>query len=1563
MFLPLSSIASLPLDLREEVYQELVKLLNGKYIYIDLEVDVENHSIHRIGLDSPGRSEEVFPDSFENSLQGSLVELRENGFTICGHNFRRFDASYFFRQYPTFLPWRSIDTLELSVIVRPLQVSHRLRKDYKSSEYAGNNPLEDARATKRLLHDLVNEFLNKPPSLQQAYRWLFTCGTEEADLAYRELFDVIGLDSNDLGPPVLSSLPEEAIARFDRGYLLWLWEHAATLSFESRLCVAALIAWNYESHITDDAPSFTRWLTYLKEFPRVLENMCPLSPDGFTYHPYLEYFGIKNFRSFQEEIVSAIIGGTRPLVVMPTGGGKSLCYQLPALMMYERQRALTVVISPLQALMADQVADLEANGLHFATFINGTLTAEERGNRLEQLYRGMKGLLYISPEQLRSISIRALLEDRPPALWIIDEAHCISQWGHSFRPDYRYVPQFIRQLYGERNLPLPRLALMTATATANVRDDIKTLFAEYGLEISREIVTSSVRENLQFEVIQYNGDKESLLLAKVREITASGGCTLVYTITRKKAQQLAEILNASGIEARYYHGKISRGDKEEILRAFKEGELNVVTATCAFGMGINRHDVRAVIHHSMSANLENYIQEAGRAGRDGNPATCTLLFDESDADTIFFLQSLNRLSKTDLENIFISARSIRNRVYRQTSEADWFWVTVAEIFRASELDNQLEAEQQDTKVKVALHNLESFGLIERAENLSTFIDFSLVHDTPLESLSCFRQYSQLHHFSSFQVERFERLILGMHSLKNYYRQRRLDDRVPIERLSDESGIEPRELKRAIEELKQARVCSLQIPITLQITRAGRGAARTNLDRVCRWERELLEVLVELQENSDRVQVNLRSLTVRLDPDGTENLRSATLMDILDGWAGRNWVTLERVSQDVVRLHDINVVEHLESHQTLATAIIDALYRQLGEQRGTVQVECELEQLLSEINREFPLFRRSNLDLEAELLWLHQRRLIRLIEGLNLFQQALKIRIVPRANITSISRRYPDLEAYYRDEAYRTHIMVEYGKLPGDQERQQLVIDYFQLQPDEFVQGYPDLDTPAVKRPVTQADYERIMGPLNAVQREIVLAEDPAIAVIAGPGSGKTRTIVHRIAYLIKVKRVSPDRVMVLAYNRNAVRELRLRLRDLIGDSAHRLRVFTFHGLALALLGRAIGEERREVDFDEILRQACSLIEQGDELDDGESQARRINLLGNLEYIFVDEYQDVAEYEYRLIQLLAGLGESEDHSRSVQINLCVIGDDDQNIYEFRETDVRYICQFESEYNARQFLLIENYRSSRPIIEAANNLIRNNNQRCKQNSEEQVRINQDRQEETGLPVNSLDFSNPFERACWIQEQIQRWLDEGIHHNEIAILAREWNDLGRVRLLLEQQGINTYALKRDGIRLVRNRVARCLVDKLQESPNLILSSCESVSERFQLFFNRGGRDASEPTVRNLLKIARDIDQERGYGNDDTALSIGTNEIVTSIYEFDNSGETFLDDSAVLVTSCHGAKGLEFRKVILLTDNFKYDKKRIESERRLFYVAMTRAKEELILCSIQESQFIEETGVVLNT
>lgn len=1546
------------------------------YTYVDLEVDREEN-IYRFGLVS---GDLELDTKVIETAQDSLELFRKQGLQICGHNFRRFDYRHLIESFPTLNHWLIIDTLELSILAFPLARSHKLNKEYKLSEYAGNNPLEDALATRRLLEKILDTFNAKVQELLNFYAYLLSCGEDEASQAYRQFFppEICSL-------PDINALPATAIDGIDTAYLHEFITQAPTKVFDQRLCVAGIVAWNYESNISNRKPSLGAWLSQLPDCPSILNQVKPVKlTREFTYQPYLQEFGIPGFRGKQEEAIQSILDNQNPLILMATGGGKSLCYQLPALMLSKRQKGLTVVISPLQALMADQVNGLVEKGLDFATFINGNLRPVERSERLDQLRNGEKDLLYISAEQLRSPSIRALLNERLPSLIVFDEAHCISQWGHDFRPDYRYAPKFISELYQNQQRELPLIAFMTATATVAVRQDIKALFADHQIPIHTEICSSSKRDNLEYRIISTSKQaKDQQLIAEVKHALTLGGAVLVYTTTRKNTERLAQLLNENEVEARLYHGKIPKEDKHEILQKFKAKELNIVVATCAFGMGIDRSDVRAVIHHTMSGNLEGYVQEAGRAGRDGKPATCTLLFDPQDADTAFFLQSLNQLSETELRNLFIAMRQLRDQIFGKASE-EYFWVTTNEIFQTSDLDDEFasETEQRDTKIKVALHYLETFGLIEREENQSSFIEFELLHPTPQDSLKAFDLYAHKNNLPNYRKDEFHRLILAMHLAKSYCQNQ--DEPYPLEKLSDASGLAIKELKQRVKELEKTEVCTSKIATIILIDKKDdkkddkriKNDTRVKYEKHRSLEEQIINEIVHLMSDRQEIQINCRVLATRLDPDRKQKLASGMILEILEGWNFLKWIEYKKARHDVVRITEFAVIEHFENYQSLIKIIIDLFYSALGETTGKhLRLSQDLAITLSEINRITSPQVWELEDLEKALAWMHRHGLIRLAEGTNLFHQSMKVKVISGARKDRVAREYPKkVKPHYQEQARRTHIMLDYGEQHKQEnfDPQQYIVEYFSLPRSEFSSQHPHTDGDAAKRPVTQEDYDRIINPLNPIQREIVLSDSPAIAVIAGPGSGKTRTIVHRIAYLVKVKRVDPARIIALAYNRNAVRGLRLRLQNLVGELASRLRVYTFHGLSLSILGRTVeptkdnsqNVQKNAQDpnekFTQLIKDACSFLAQNEEdIEDEDQQFRISKLLGNCEYIFVDEYQDVAEHEYQLVKLIAGLQVSEDKTHSVQTNICVIGDDDQNIYEWRGTSNKYIQSFQAEYHAKELLLLtENYRSTEPIIAAANRLIQNNKTRLKKAGNQQVRIDNARTGQGGLDVQSLKFEDDNYQAEYIKRQVEKWIKcDGVKPGEIAILAKNWQHMDKARALLERRAnISTYSLKGESVKLIRNRVTQLLIAALEKNPDLILSKEESVKACFENFFEENNRSLSEPTVKTLVKIAEDIDKERGYGSEILSTQIAVSEIITSIYEFNESPDISIDPDAVLVTSCHGAKGLEFKHVILIADGFEFREDKVESERRLFYVAMTRAKEKLILTHSQNSQFIQE-------
>lgn len=359
------------------------------------------------------------------------------------------------------------------------------------------------------------------------------------------------------------------------------------------------------------------------------------------------YYGYDAFRPGQEAMIDALLSGRDALAIMPTGAGKSVCYQVPALLL----PGITLVVSPLVSLMRDQVTALVQMGVP-AAFLNSTLTYRQYLLALDRARDGWYKIIYVAPERLETDGFRAFAQAAQISLVAVDEAHCISQWGQDFRPSYLNIPDFVASLPQR-----PPIGAFTATATPEVRDDIRRLLK---LEHPAMVTTGFDRENLYFEV-QEPRSKQTALLELVR--SRPGKCGIVYCSTRRAVEDVCVFLQGEGISATRYHAGLDAEERRKNQEDFLFDRVQVMVATNAFGMGIDKSDVRYVIHYNMPKDLESYYQEAGRAGRDGAPSSCILLYSGQDVRTARFLiehgepredldeRTLERLRERDLQRL------------------------------------------------------------------------------------------------------------------------------------------------------------------------------------------------------------------------------------------------------------------------------------------------------------------------------------------------------------------------------------------------------------------------------------------------------------------------------------------------------------------------------------------------------------------------------------------------------------------------------------------------------------------------------------------------------------------------------------------------------------------------------------------------------------------------------------------------------------------------------------------------------------------------------------------------
>jgi ATP-dependent DNA helicase RecQ len=800
------------------------------------------------------------------------------------------------------------------------------------------------------------------------------------------------------------------------------------------------------------------------------------------------FFGFEAFRptpqnstggSLQQEIVEAGMRNDSLLAILPTGGGKSLCFQLPALVRNYRRGVLTIVLSPLQALMKDQVDGLvRRTGTPFAAALYGLLTPPERSDVLRRVRLGDVALLYVSPEQLRNRSFAQAIAQREIGCWVFDEAHCLSKWGHDFRPDYLYAGRFIREFSKKQGSEVPPIACFTATAKQDVREEILAYFKK---EAGRELAYYEggvERDNLRFEVqtIPESGKLErvhELLSARLPE--GRPGSAIVFCATRDETELTAEFLRTHGWKAAHFHAGLKPPEKKRTQDEFLSGDTRVICATNAFGMGIDKEDVRLVIHADTPGSLENYLQEAGRAGRDGMKAECVLLYAEEDCERQFRMEAFSELSRRDIAQIL---RSLRKAARGDKEE---IVITAGEILRDEDLqiDIDLQDRMADTKVRTAISWLERARLLRRDENVtSVFQARPLVKDLAEAraiiaglNLSTTEQSLWLAILREiFNTPPTESITVDQLAL--------LPEFASYAKGNPTASANPEYLSakvfKILGSMAQAGLMKRDMRLTAFVRHKVPDHSRLRLDHVLAADRKLVDVMALAEPDPEGwLSVSLRLLNQRLCDEGccssTDLVRSllTSLSEDGRGFAGTQGSIDPRYQarnayRVRVRRNWTAIGELAEKRRRLASLVLDTLMAKIPSDapaRADQLVEFHFEELHQAIDRDLLLraeLRDIDAALERALMFLHEQRVIILQHGLAVFRSAMTIRFEKEARGEKYKvADYQPLEHHYKERILQVHVMSEYARLGLEriQAALELVLAYFTLTKDEFLRRY------------------------------------------------------------------------------------------------------------------------------------------------------------------------------------------------------------------------------------------------------------------------------------------------------------------------------------------------------------------------------------------------------------------------------------------------------------------------------------------------------------------------------
>lgn len=1463
------------------------------YAIVDAEVGMNDKKVHDIGaIKFDGAV-------FHSTNKSELLRFLNNVDFVCGHNIIHHDSKYLFADSGK--RWVIVDTLYISPLLFPERPYHRLLKDDKLLCDQMNNPVNDCEKARDLLMDEIAHWNALPSSKKQIFASLLH-GIEEF-CGFLEMVGAECVEKDELVTLIHSEYHEKICANAKLSSIIS--QHPCELAY----ALALIDTSDYRSvtppWVLHNYAHVENIITLLRQSK--CEEGCAYCNRELDVHQNLKrVFGYDQFRTYageplQEKAARAAVEGKSLLAIFPTGGGKSLTFQLPALMEGRSVHGLTVVISPLQSLMKDQVDNLAERGITDAVTINGLLDPISRSLAIQRVLDGDASLLYIAPEMLRSKTIEKILLARHVVRFVIDEAHCFSSWGQDFRVDYLYIGDFINEYQRKKKCqsPIP-ISCFTATAKQKVVQDICDYFKKkLNLDLTLFASTAS-RTNLRYSVIHAETDSDKYM--KLRSLIAESSCpTIVYVSRTKRTKLLAERLTRDGFKALPFSGKMNADEKIANQDAFMTDRVSIIVATSAFGMGVDKKDVGLVVHYDISDSLENYVQEAGRAGRDPNlEARCFVLYSDSDLDKHFILLNQTKLSISEIQQVWKAVKDMTKLRMRVCCSA-------LEIARMAGWDDSVS--DIETRVRTALSALEQAGYLKRGNNVPHVYATGITVKNLDEAR---KRITDSLLFENDEIEKAVRVVKSLISQKHIAKAQNAEAESRVDYLADILGLHKREVISAVERMRQEGILADTKDISAYLNDIGdsENKSKSLLKRFSKLERYIIEHIPDDALRISCKQLNDNAQNEGISTSTEKDIRTLLYFLTIKGYTRKKEDSAHNIEVSRQASMETTLLR-FEKRQQICQFAIEWLYNialQTSENDGKKNgIQFSVVELLNDLKANaqdvFSTLKDTNIeDVEEALLYLSKIGALKLEGGFLVLYNAMDIRRIKDSKLRYKQEDYRMLNEFYKQKIQQIHIVGEYANLMvRDYDAAlQYVQDYFQADYKHFVAKYFKGErVREIERNLTPQKYEQLFKQLSKTQMEIISdKESHCIVVAAGPGSGKTRVLVHKLASLLLLEDVKHEQLLMLTFSRAAATEFKQRLMELIGNAAHFVEIKTFHSYCFDLLGK-VGNLDESKD---VVARAAQMI------NNGEVEPNRIGKT----VLVIDEAQDMSEKEYALVRALMTANE--------EMRVIAVGDDDQNIFEFRGSDSRYMSQLLHDTTGRFVEMTENYRSSKNVVDFANTFVKGIKDRMK-----------------SVPIISMSLDDGFvavvhHNSEYMYEPLVNDLTTHRCGGTTCVLTRTNEQAAILVALLRKRGVNSKLIQSlDGFRLINMAEVRHFLKYISGCITTPLIPDEVWEQSKHKTYSVYQNSESLHYLQKSIQAFEKVNKVKYYTD-------------FKEFVFESSVEDFCDltGADVVVSTIHKSKGREFDNVYMLIDALRHIQ---DSELRSYYVGMTRAKQSLLI------------------